>query len=72
MSDTTEHGENIANQIQDDDAYGKSGTLTIADVWLIVDNLQTHFIDQSPESPLVRVFSKWMRELESMDEDLPL
>jgi hypothetical protein len=69
MSETTIHGENIANQIQGEDAYGCGpGKLTYADVWLIIDNLHTHFLDTNRDTKL---FSKWMRELESIDDDLP-
>jgi hypothetical protein len=69
MSETTEHGEHIAMQIQDEDAYGGSGTLTLADVWNIIDNLHTHFMDTGRDTSL---FEKWMRELEDIDEDLPI
>lgn len=72
MSDRTEHGENIANQIQTEDAYGDFDTLTVADVWNIIDNIQTHLVDQDPKSPLIEMASRWMKELESIDEDLPL
>lgn len=39
----TEHGDNIATQI-DRDAYGNWGQLTEADAWHILDQMQTHFI----------------------------
>lgn len=41
---TTEHGENIAGEIQSEDAYGAFDQLTAADVWLILDNLHSHFV----------------------------
>lgn len=70
MSEPTRHGENIANQIQTEDAYGEGpGKMTLADVWLIVDNLHTHFMDTGQDTKL---FEKWMCELEAIDEDLPL
>ena len=69
MSATTEHGENIANQIQEADAYGKTGKLTLADIWEILDNIHTHFMDTNRDTEFL---SKWMRELEDMDKDLPL
>jgi len=71
MSGTTDHGENIANQIQCEDAYGEMNDLTLADVWNIVDNLQSHFIDTSG-GQISAVLGKWMDTLEKMDEDLPL
>jgi hypothetical protein len=70
MSITTRHGENIADQIQTEDAYGYApGIMTLADVWLIIDNLHTHFMDTQQDTT---IFSKWMRELEDIDDDLPL
>lgn len=68
MSTTTEHGENIANQIQGGDAYGHQGKLSLADVWLILDNIHTHFMNTSRDT---KFLSKWLRELEGMDKDLP-
>lgn len=68
MSKPTEHGEHIAGQIQGEDAYGCSGTLTLADVWHIIDNLDTHWLDTNRKREL---FQKWLRELEEIDEDLP-
>jgi len=74
MSQTTEHGEAIAEQIQGEDAYGYSGELTTADVWLILDSLQTHFMDSSQKlsDKLFDLFSGWMEALEKLDKDLPL
>ena len=69
MGELTEHGKNIADQIQDEDAYGESGKLTLADVWYIVDNLHTHFVDTNRDT---RIFEKWMRVLETIDKDLPV
>lgn len=77
MSELTQHGENIANEIQEHDAYGYFNVLTLADVWLIVDNLHTHFLDNLPEggtdekTSILMMLSRWMRELEDMDGDLP-
>ncbi len=68
MSKPTEHGNNIADQIQDEDAYGIRGELTIADIWVILDNLHSHFLDTKRDTKL---FEKWMRELEDLDDDLP-
>ena len=69
MSQLTEHGENIANEIQGADAYGQEGKLTLADVWLIIDNLHTHFMDTDRDTSFLE---GWMRQLEKMDEDLPI
>ena len=69
MSNPTQHGENIASQIQDEDAYGYAGNLTLADIWLIIDNLHTHFLTNNE---ITKMLSNWMRELENIDSDLPL
>jgi hypothetical protein len=68
MSQPTKHGENIANQIQGSDAYDDSGEMTLADVWLIVDNLHTHFLNTGRDNTMLE---RWMRELETIDEELP-
>lgn len=68
MSNPTEHGENIAWQIQGEDACGRKGKLTLADVWLIIDNLHTHFMSTGRDTS---IFERWMRELENLDDDLP-
>jgi hypothetical protein len=68
MSQTTEHGRNIADQIQDEDAYGQKGDLTLADVWIILDNLHSHFMDTKQDT---KFLEKWMHELEAIDDDLP-
>lgn len=67
MSKTTEHGRNIANQIQAGDAYGVEGDLTLADVWNILDQLHTHYMYSGKDT---KFLVKWMQELEGMDEDL--
>jgi hypothetical protein len=80
MSETTEHGENIANDIQGEDAYGYNNDLTIADVWNILDNLHSKFMNQyvksggypEREKDMTVIFSRWMDELEAIDEDLPI
>lgn len=69
MSNLTEQGENIAGQIQDEDAFGFNNKLTLADVWLIIDNLHTHFMDTKRDTSM---FEKWMRELEAIDTDVPV
>ena len=69
MSKLTEHGSNIAMQIQYPDAFGGNGDLTLADVWEIIDNLHTHFLDTDRDTSM---FVGWLRELESIDNDLPL
>lgn len=71
MSTPTEHGRNIADQIQEDDAYGASDALTLADVWLIVDNLHTHFMDNDSPDSTLKMLSSWMRQLEEVDNALP-
>jgi len=60
----TDHGEMIANQIQGEDAYGYSGTITASDLWLILDTLHTHYIETEQE-PLMELVQKWYHELEA-------
>jgi hypothetical protein len=73
MSATTNHGDNIAEQIQNSDAYGQYDILTVADVWNILDNLHTHFLDtRGANHPLLGMLSKCMEALEAIDEGLPL
>jgi len=69
VSKPTDHGENIAWQIQGEDAYGRKGKLTLADVWMIIDNLHTHFMDTDRDTSM---FERWMRELEDLDSGLPI
>jgi hypothetical protein len=71
MSEITDHGINIADQIQCEDAYGKMNDLTLADVWIILDNLYSHFMDMG-EVTITTMLGGWMDELEKIDEDLPL
>ena len=61
--ETTQHGENIANQIQDEDAYGHYNELEWGDVWLIIDNLHTHFMDTGRDTTILE---EWMSELEDL------
>lgn len=63
MSKVTKKGQRIADDISHND-----GKLTMADVWLIVDNLHTHFLHTKRDN---QMFAKWMEELEALDEDLP-
>ena len=74
MSKPTAHGDNIVMQIQTEDAYGDFNTLTLADVWNIVDNLHTHFMDNENEVNNIftlQMLSAWMHQLENMDSELP-
>jgi hypothetical protein len=71
MSKPTRHGENIANDIQTEDAYGAFNPLTLADIWLIVDNLHTHMLDNGGNDETMRLLEGWMRQLEAMDSELP-
>lgn len=64
--ETTIHGENIAGQICDEDAYGYSGTLNVADIREIVDQIHTNLLDGGQESsPLMRMIERWLGEAES-------
>ena len=59
-SERTRKGEGIAEQIQGENAYGCSGDLTMADVWYIIDNLHTHFLDSGRPT---EIFERWLDEL---------
>lgn len=73
MSTVTCHGENIANQIQDEDAYGDSDALTDADIWLIIDNMHSALMDtRELNDPMVLVLGRILNTLAAMDIDLPL
>ncbi len=76
MSQPTNHGNNIVQQIQTEDSYGEFNVLSLADVWNIVDNLHTHFMDNSDVKPLfddkiLEMLGSWLRQLENMDSELP-
>jgi hypothetical protein len=70
MSALTEHGENIANQIWED-AYGRSGKLSVADVWLVLDNIHTQFMDGRKNKQMLEMLERWMKEIEAIDHDCP-
>lgn len=42
---STQHGDNIKDQINYEDAYGDWDPLDVQDVWAILDQLETHFTD---------------------------
>jgi len=72
MSRTTYHGDNIADQIQGEDAYGDGGILTYADVWNILDNLYLHFLDTAKSSdPMLKILADAKNALELLDDELP-
>lgn len=62
----TDHGEMIANQIQGEDAYGYDGQLNLADIWLILDNIHSSFVETEHEG-YCKFLEKWMEELEQID-----
>lgn len=68
----TAHGDGIAEQIQGNDAYGNAEPLTLADVWNIVDNLHTHFMDNNHMHNTLALFEKWMRELEKFEPNMEM
>ncbi len=70
MIERTEHGNNIADQIQDEDAYGIYEQLTLADLWNILDQFQTHIMNTTQDSQTIIMLSKWMQELEQFDEPI--
>ena len=67
-NERTQHGENIANDIQQHDAYGDFDVLTAADLWNILDNLQTHWFDHEQQE-LAGIVTQFMREVEKTFPD---
>jgi hypothetical protein len=63
MNNKTNHGDNIANQIQTEDAYGNFDAMNESDLYQILDNFQTHLIDTNGNDSLIELLSKWMEEL---------
>lgn len=60
----TEHGDGIAQQIYDDDAYGYSNDLNIDDVYGIIDQMHTHFLDQCPKNDkIIEKLGKFLDEI---------
>jgi len=74
MSLPTQHGENVAGDIQTEDAYGQFDVMTPADVWLILDNLHTHFLDnnQDQREDVMKILKAGMKQLEAIDDELPV
>ena len=72
MSKRTQHGGNIADQIQGEDAYGIMGNLTYADLYNIIDQFQTHIMDTQPDDQILYVLSSWMEKLIELDPDIEL
>lgn len=73
MSETTRHGENVANEIQGVDAYGDDDNLTDADVWNILDQIESHMLStREPGDPIFDVLKNAMDALIEIDDDLPL
>jgi len=60
----TQHGDNIADQIQEEDAYGHFDIMNECDIWNILDQFQSHLIEHGGQTLLVGKLSNWMRELE--------
>jgi len=69
----TEHGDHIADQIQDEDAYGCFNVMNESDLYNIIDQFQTHVMDHLPErNDLLVLLGKWMDELiTAYDIELP-
>lgn len=67
-NEQTEHGKNIAGQIESD-AYGRSDNLTIADIYFILDAIHSHFMDTGRDN---RFISIWIEELLNKYPDLEI
>jgi hypothetical protein len=63
----TRHGQNIAEQIPEWDAYGHKGTLTRADIHEIIDAMHTNIMDGNKDDILLLWLSKKMDELHEME-----
>ena len=65
----TEHGDNIASQINGTDAYGRSEPLTVEDIQNIIDEIHTHLIDTHRDtSDISMVIEACFHELLDLDE----
>jgi hypothetical protein len=65
----TQHGDNIADQIQTEDAYGFYNVMNEADLYNIIDQFQSHILEESPaKQDLLIMISLWMQELEQKYE----
>lgn len=70
MSQPTKHGDSLAEQIYED-AWGNEEVLTLADIWLILDGIWNQHSENGIKAHLP-MLARWMKELESVDSDLPL
>lgn len=70
-NERTLHGDNITHQIQGEDAYGVTGTLTPADLWNVLDNFQTHWIDAGRDDE-VQFVSKLMLAVTAKYPDIEM
>lgn len=59
----TQHGDDVAYQIQEASVYGADEPLTVADVWNILDNLHTVFMDVDLE--MEKLLIEWMDKIDS-------
>ena len=64
IQEPTEHGRNIASQIQEEDAYGESDSLNYADVYIILDELHSHFVNLNDRKGH-QLMTKFMEQLET-------
>ncbi len=72
MSERTNHGSNVADQIQGEDAYGVTGKMTYADLYNMLDQMQTAFMDIDENDPIVKILSDWMGKLFELDPEIEL
>lgn len=64
----TIHGENIADQIAGEDAYGGRGTLNTADVREILDQIHTNLMDgDADDTPLGRAVVAWIEQAAALE-----
>jgi hypothetical protein len=62
----TAHGNYIARQIQNEDAYGYFNVMNESDLYNIVDQFQTHIMDYLPDrDDLISMMGRWLEELEN-------
>jgi len=60
--DSTRHGDNIRDQIINEDAYGQTGELNAQDVAAIIDAMHTNIMDANSgkNTPLMITLGKFL------------
>lgn len=64
MLKRTRHGEGVAEQIQEEDCYGNTEVMNMADLWYILDNFHTHLLDNGALQKEMQMIEKWLNKIE--------